>query len=119
MVIFSEWNGHIYFIINIYSSCNIYDKRKLWGDLINLKSKFNHGDWCLGEDFNCILNRDEWKERHESHMRFEMSCFREFIYNMGLVDIPCLGKKFSWCSGDGQSMRRLDTFIISDNLISG
>jgi hypothetical protein len=37
---------------------------------------------------------------------------------MELIDIPVLGKKFSWFSGDGKSMSRIDRFLLSDGFIA-
>ncbi|CAK8535258.1 unnamed protein product [Lathyrus sativus] len=36
---------------------------------------------------------------------------------MQLTDIPCLGVRFTWFSGCGKVMSRLDIFLLSDNLI--
>lgn len=35
-----EWQGHLYFFINIYSACDIRSKRKLWNDLRAVRTKF-------------------------------------------------------------------------------
>lgn len=40
----------------------------------------------------------------------EMRYFSSFIYVSNLVDIACKGNHFSWYSGDGRSMGRLDYF---------
>lgn len=37
---------------------------------------------------------------------------------MGLVDIPVLGKKFTWISSDGRLMSRLDCLLQSKDLIN-
>lgn len=39
--------------------------------------------------------------------------FLGFIRDMGLLDIPCKGKKFGWVSGDGKSKSRIDRFLMS------
>ncbi|CAJ2628008.1 unnamed protein product [Trifolium pratense] len=36
---------------------------------------------------------------------------------MDLVDIPVLGKKFSWVSPDGKAMSRLDRFLLSEGFV--
>ncbi|MCI19886.1 cysteine-rich receptor-like protein kinase, partial [Trifolium medium] len=36
---------------------------------------------------------------------------------MEVVDVPVLGKKFSWFSADGKSMSRIDRFLLSDGFI--
>jgi hypothetical protein len=37
---------------------------------------------------------------------------------MELIDVPVLGKKFSWFSADGKSMSRIDRFLLSDGFIT-
>jgi hypothetical protein len=37
---------------------------------------------------------------------------------MELVDIPVLGKKFTWFNSDGSAMSRLDRFLLSEVFIS-
>ncbi|MCI65761.1 cysteine-rich receptor-like protein kinase, partial [Trifolium medium] len=37
---------------------------------------------------------------------------------MEVVDVPVLGKKFTWFSADGKSMSRLDRFLLSDGFIT-
>jgi hypothetical protein len=36
---------------------------------------------------------------------------------MEVVDVPVTGKKFTWFSGDGFAMSRLDRFLLSDGFI--
>ncbi|XP_058751317.1 uncharacterized protein LOC131624383 [Vicia villosa] len=47
-----------------------------------------------------------------------MKVFVEFIKDNKLIDVQCKGKTFSWFSGDGKAMSRLDRFLISDSVIS-
>ncbi|CAI8603270.1 unnamed protein product [Vicia faba] len=47
-----------------------------------------------------------------------MKSFADFIEKSRLVDIPCRGKKFSWYSGDGKSMSRIDRFLMSDSIVN-
>ena len=49
-----EWKAGLLYIVNVYSSCNISGKRKLWTDLIDFKLNNEPGEWCLGGDFNLI-----------------------------------------------------------------
>jgi hypothetical protein len=37
---------------------------------------------------------------------------------MEVIDVPVLGKKFTWFSADGKSMSRIDRFLLSDGFIS-
>lgn len=35
-----EWQGQLYFFINVYSAGDIRSRRKLWDDLCDVKNKF-------------------------------------------------------------------------------
>lgn len=90
----------------------------LWKELLVLINKHNDGEWLLGGDFNTVKTRNE---RIGSSAYSKVSKRREFfsfIESTGLMDVPCKGRKFSWCSGDGYSKRRIDMFLISDNIVS-
>ncbi|XP_058762988.1 uncharacterized protein LOC131636401 [Vicia villosa] len=63
----------------------------LWNSLLELKEKFNS------------------TEMHE---------FAAFMDDSLLVDIPCKGKKFTWYSGDGKSISRIDRFIVSSKVVN-
>lgn len=49
-------------------------------------------------------------------MRMEMVEFWQIIDNIGLSDIPLLGK-FTWLSQHDQAMSRLDKIILSEVII--
>ncbi|XP_058742006.1 uncharacterized protein LOC131614440 [Vicia villosa] len=46
-----------------------------------------------------------------------MARSRGFILDMNLVDVPCVGGRFSWFNGKGNAMSRLDLFLLSQKLI--
>lgn len=39
--------------------------------------------------------------------------FRDFLRSSRLADVPCSGNKFTWFSGDGRSMIRIDIFLLT------
>lgn len=41
----------------------------------------------------------------------------EFIEDMGLIDLPLTGRKYTWHRANGGCMSRLDRFLISDEWI--
>ncbi|CAI8596512.1 unnamed protein product [Vicia faba] len=106
------WKNHIYYLVNAYSSCNINEKKLLSGRLLELKELFRDGEWIIGGNFNVIKNHRErkWGRLYEDNT--ETNLIAEFIEKIGLVDIPCKGKKFSWYSADGKSMSRIDHFLL-------
>ncbi|XP_058732668.1 uncharacterized protein LOC131604227 [Vicia villosa] len=112
------WENKFYYLINVYSPCLRTKKMELWKKLLELKEAFKDGDWIVGGDFNAIKNSRERKGRGLFMNNREMELFSEFIDKSELVDIPCKGKKFSWFSGDGKSMSRIDRFIVSNDVVS-
>ncbi|XP_058769380.1 uncharacterized protein LOC131643223 [Vicia villosa] len=110
-------NNNFFYLVNIYSSCDSSKKRILWNRLLDLKGRFNDGEWIMGGDFNAIKVRRERKGRSTASNTGEMHDFATFIEDSLLVDIPCKGKKFTWYSGDGKSMSRIDRFLVSDKVV--
>ncbi|GAU22765.1 hypothetical protein TSUD_129770 [Trifolium subterraneum] len=101
-------------IVNIYSPCNISGKKQLWDNLLALKQNSGGGKWCVGGDFNVILHASERKGISTDSRQGERILFNRFVEEMELVDVPVLGKKFTWFSADGKSMSRIDRFFMSD-----
>jgi hypothetical protein len=44
--------------------------------------------------------------------------FGDFIVSMDLVDLPLLGRKFTWFHPNGSSMSRIDRFLISEEWLN-
>ncbi|XP_058726467.1 uncharacterized protein LOC131597819 [Vicia villosa] len=112
-----SWKGDRYYVINVYSSCDMNKKKELWKALLNLKDSFKDGEWIIGGDFNATKKSSERKGKALSASNRDSDLFSEFIDKSGLVDIPCKGKKFSWYSGDRKSMSRLDRFLLSNKVV--
>ncbi|XP_028091886.1 uncharacterized protein LOC114292178 [Camellia sinensis] len=95
-------------ICNIYAPNEDLNRRKLWGILSNLKSIFPN-PWCLGGDFNEVKNISKRK----GCVRRDRGIgeFVNFISNLELVDIPMLGRQYTW--GNSQSWNRIDRFLVN------
>ncbi|XP_058733490.1 uncharacterized protein LOC131605112 [Vicia villosa] len=100
--------GFPFFIVNVYSPCSLQSKRKLWKDLLQCKSDFSDGEWCIAGDFNVVVSKRERCGTGSRSRMSEMKDFAEFIRSSNLIDVQCKGKRFSWFGGDGRSMSRLD-----------
>lgn len=48
----------------------------------------------------------------------EIQIFGEFISEVGLIDLPLIGRKFTWYKLDGSAMSRLDRFLISESWLN-
>jgi hypothetical protein len=47
-----------------------------------------------------------------------MSGFGDFIRSMDLVDLPVLGRRFSWFHSNGISMSRIDRMLVSEDWLT-
>ncbi|GKV12085.1 hypothetical protein SLEP1_g23283 [Rubroshorea leprosula] len=70
------------------------------------KSKLKNRNWCIAGDFNAIRNLQERKGGRS--VRRELKEFNDFIEMSSLVELPMIGRKFTWYQPNGQSMSRLD-----------
>ncbi|XP_058730971.1 uncharacterized protein LOC131602770 [Vicia villosa] len=112
------WKEDFYYVVNVYSSCDLCKKKAMWDKLLDSMSMYSDGEWITGGDFNATKNGRERKGRAGGCYKKEMELFAEFILKSSLVDIPCKGKKFSWYSGDGKSMSRIDRFLLSNTVVN-
>ncbi|XP_058763563.1 uncharacterized protein LOC131637014 [Vicia villosa] len=112
------WKEDLYDVVNVYSSCDLSKKKASWDKLLDLMKIYFDGEWIIGGDFNAIKNNRERKGRAVGSYKKETELFADFILKSDLVDTPCKGKKFSWYSGDGKSMSRIDRFLLSNVVVN-
>ncbi|GKV31169.1 hypothetical protein SLEP1_g39893 [Rubroshorea leprosula] len=63
-------------------------------------------------DFNAVRRVNE---RAGCNMTSsEMREFDDFIHNSKLIDLPLVGRKYTWYSSNGQYMSRIDRFLLSE-----
>jgi len=102
-------------IVNVYAACSLREKIELWERLSTLKLASSVLAWCFCGDFNAIRRRGERKgtsvrENHTS----EMGRFNNFIDTNTLLELPIVGKKYTWFSSNGKAMSRLDRVLVSE-----
>ncbi|CAK8534563.1 unnamed protein product [Lathyrus sativus] len=112
----STWKGLNCYFVNIYSPCNLHNKRILWSYLINLRSSSSYGEWLVSGDFD-VVKRNEERHSRTACCTAEMNEFCSFIDAMRLVDLPDVGNCFTWFNSSGSCRSRLDRFLLSDGLI--
>jgi hypothetical protein len=114
-----EWGVHkkVCIVVNVYSKCDIDGKRRLWDTFLMSKRVFGGGIWCVIGDFNTVLNREERRCVNDSNFQspsIEIVEFEAFVNNMNLIDLPVLGRKFSWFHPNGRTMSRIDRALVSE-----
>ena len=83
--------------------------------LTTLKQSYGNLAWVVCGDFNAVRREEErkWIRGCSSHKK-EIDGFNRFIENNNLLDIPCVGKKYTWYKANGTTKSRLDRFLVSD-----
>ncbi|XP_058749275.1 uncharacterized protein LOC131622266 [Vicia villosa] len=110
------WKNINCYFINIYTPCDLREKRVLWQSLLEWKQRLPVGQWIIGGDFNAIKLGEERKGKSQSN-RGEMEEFVKFIELMKLVDLPLVGNKFTWINSNGKARSRLDRILLSEGII--
>ncbi|WJX76187.1 hypothetical protein P8452_59630 [Trifolium repens] len=118
-----EWGmtRTICFVVNVYSKCDMASKRNLWCALLNCKRGLGDGRWCVVGDFNAVCRSEERVGVNVEEGRavsMEVVEFRNFLEELELVDLPLLGRHFTWYQASGRSMSRIDRILISDEWAS-
>lgn len=87
----------------------------LWGNLSNKLANFDGWNICVCGDFNDVRTKEERKSPTFVPRMHGVSFFNSFIDGNVLVDLPLIGRRFTWYRGDGRSMSRIDRFLLSEN----
>ena len=105
------------FIVNVYSKCDLKAKKRLWENLVLIKNTFGDGLWCVIGDFNavsCSGDRRGVNEVMSSGMISEMNFFNTLLFDVELLDLDPLGRRFTWYHSNGSSMSRIDRALVSE-----
>jgi hypothetical protein len=118
-----EWGAlkKVCFVVNVYSSCDLIGKRRLLVSLLALKRQYDRGVWGLIGDFNATLDQEERRGVNlaiPSSSRVEVVEFGDFVRDMELVDLPIVGRNFTWFHPNGISMNRIDRILVSDDWLA-
>ncbi|OIT33861.1 hypothetical protein A4A49_52065 [Nicotiana attenuata] len=116
------WSGNnmtiVLSITTLYAKCTPKERRELWSSLELTNLQVN-GPWCIGGDFNVILDPDEKKGGRPHRMNKSLE-FSTCIDNCGMMDLDFVGPKYTWCSNWEARRRiwkRLDRVFINDEWI--
>lgn len=99
-------------IVNIYAPNDVVKRRFLWDSLGRLKTHYSN-PWCLGGNFNEIRYISERKGC--SRRERGMNDFNGLVDQLNLVDLPMMGRSFTWCNAqDGDRWSRMDRFLLDN-----
>jgi exonuclease III len=116
-----EWwvNKKRCIIINVYAPCDLPNKKKLWVDVLVAKHVEVAELWCVAGDFNLVRGLEERKRSDvgasPTMIVDDSTWFNLFLQMLGLIDLPLLGRQFTWVQPNGACMSRLDRILVSLN----
>lgn len=101
-------------VVNLYSPCDVHQKRIQWDSLKLLRQQDPDGLWCFMGDFNNIRYQSEREGvSHRGTEATNINDFNNWIAELELEEIPCVGKRFTWFRPNGAAKSRLDRFLVS------
>jgi len=102
-------------VVNVYAACNMGEEESLWEGLTTLMSTNLNWAWCLCGDFNAVRCESERKGVSErGSQKKEIIGFNNFIESNFLVELPLVGKKYTWYRANGTTKSRLDRVLVSE-----
>lgn len=105
-------------VINVYAPCDMSGKRLLWEELASQLDNRGGDKWCILGDFNSIKDVSERKGVVGNNRSMEMQLFGDFISGVVLIDLPLIGRKYTWYKSDGSAMSQLDRFLILEEWLN-
>ncbi|PWA61711.1 reverse transcriptase [Artemisia annua] len=96
-------------LINVYGPHQDGKRSINWSQLCHLVLSWN-GPCCAMGDFN--ITRYDHERRRQGHHRRSQEIFDKFIIKSNMIDLPLLGKKFTWSGKDGKCSR-IDRCCVS------
>ncbi|XP_028121762.1 uncharacterized protein LOC114318984 [Camellia sinensis] len=96
--------------VNIYAPNDVVKRAKLWEFIISIRSFFQK-PWCKGGDYNEI--RFVAERRGCTRRDKGMQDFYNFVDKLEMVDIPMLGRSFTWSNSvKGERWSKIDRFLL-------
>ncbi|XP_027337142.1 uncharacterized protein LOC113850807 [Abrus precatorius] len=98
--------GNLCVVLNVYASCRLSEKRKLWDDLLMTRKGFSKFMLCILGNFNAVRQVNEKKGCQGDYGISKMDDFNSFIQEIELVNLSLAERVLvsgSWIDywGDG------------------
>ena len=101
---------------NVYAANTEKDHKELWNFILQAQNSL-HFPWCIGGDFNTVLNPSE--RRGSVCNMGSIKNFNSFILQAKVVDLPIRGSRFTWSNNrEEASWAHLDRFLLSPEFFS-
>lgn len=103
-VLFSEQEGRNWWFTGVYGP-QIDENNMFLQELRNCKA-LNNGPWLVAGDFNLIYQAAD--KKNATLDRDMMGSFRQFLDEAEIIEIPLLGRKYTWSNERSPTLVRLD-----------
>lgn len=101
---------------NIYAPNDDAEREVFWAELQSVIVDASV-PWMLMGDFNVVRSAEE--KIGMTLNQAALNVFSDFIENLGLIDLPLVGGKFTWCSNrEMATVCRLDRFLVAPELLN-
>ena len=101
---------------NVYAANTEKKRKELWDFILQAQSLLPF-PWCIGGDFNTVLNPSE--RRGSACNMGSIRNFNTFIFQARVVDLPLRGASFTWSNNrEEASWARLDRFLLSSDFFA-
>jgi len=101
-------------IVNVYSPCDSKSKWNLCEELVNIRKNERCKTWCMMGDFNAVKKADERKGLNIRRTnKRENIGFNNFIEKTEMIELPYVGRKYTWYRPNGNAKSRIDRIFVS------
>lgn len=115
---FLREDGQQVCVLNIYAPCSASEKKRLWDVVTNIISQQSSRYICVAGDFNAIRFESGRVGRGALIDHREISTFDNFIVQANLVEIPLIGRTFTWYRKDGSCKSKLDRMLVNEDWLN-
>ncbi|XP_022026111.1 uncharacterized protein LOC110926710 [Helianthus annuus] len=98
-------------IVNVCAPTVQSSRRQLWNEILTLKQSIQ-GQWMILGDFNEVrFPQDRFNSQFDVGGAL---CFNNFIRNAGLQEYNMGGKRYTFMSGAGKNLSKIDRVLVCD-----
>ncbi|XP_068498198.1 uncharacterized protein [Phaseolus vulgaris] len=106
--------GVLVLIVNVCSPSFLREKKVLWEEISEFRRLQNNKVWCVIGDFNSVRRQEERRNLSlASDYNRDIKGFNDFIEKSELMDVPMVGRNFTWYKANGSFKSRIDRVLVS------